>query len=110
MFAYYATFHRQPETMGMLHDLCLEGKRLGEPAHDRRFRFRKFVFLDDFSGVRQTGARYLLLHRERLHGRAFPEAERCLARLTAMYGAPVEIDARLAVFDLKPGEPAPALQ
>jgi hypothetical protein len=29
VFAYYATFHRQPETMGMLHDLCLDGKRLG---------------------------------------------------------------------------------
>jgi len=109
--AYYATFHRQPETLGMLHDLCLDGPRLGEPPpRDRRFRFRKFVFLDDVQAVRQTGARYLLLLRERLHGRPFLESGRCIEKLAGLYGAPVEVDARVAVFDLRPGEPPPKLQ
>ena len=109
--AYFATFHRQRETLGMIHDLCLEGERRGEPPpRDRRFRFRKFVFLDDVSGVRQTGARYLLLHRGELHGRPFRDNERCIEKLTRLYGAPVEIDARLAVFDLNPGAPPPKPQ
>ena len=101
----YATYHRQPETFGMIHDLCLGGVRSGEPPHDPRFRFRKFIFLDDVSAVRQSGARYLLLHREQLNGRPFRQGERCLDKLTRLYGAPAEIDARLAVFDLKPAEP-----
>ena len=109
-FAYYASFHRQPETLGMIHDLCLGGERRGEPPRDRRFRFRKFVFLEDVAGVRGTGARYLLLHREQLQGRVFRESEHCLEKLTQRYGAPIEIDARLAVFDLRPGEPQPKLQ
>jgi Dolichyl-phosphate-mannose-protein mannosyltransferase len=108
---YYASFHRQPETLGMIHDLCLKGGRVGEPPPcDPRFRFRKFVFLDEVSSVKQSGARYLLLLRERLHGRAFHENERCIEKLTSLYGAPVQIDARLAVFDLRPGEPEPKLQ
>jgi len=107
--AHYATFHRQPGTLGMIHDLCLAGERIGEPPPgDPRFRFREFVFLDDVAGVMRTGARYLLLNRERLHGRPFVENELCIARLTRLYGAPIEIDARLAVFDLRPGSPAPA--
>jgi hypothetical protein len=110
-FAYYASFHRQPETFGMLHDLCLGGERQGEtPPRDRRFRFRKFVHLEDVAGVRQTGARYLLLARESLHGRPFSEDVNCIARLAALYGPPVELDARLAVFDLRPAEPQPKLQ
>ncbi len=109
--AVYATFHQQPETLGMIHDLCLEGSRRGEPTpRDPRFRFGKFVFLDDPESVKRTGARYLLLLRETLHGRPFVENERCLAKLTALYGAPLQVDARLAVFDLKPGEPEPPSQ
>jgi hypothetical protein len=100
--AVYATYHRQPEIFGMIHDICLDGMRIGEPARDRRFRFRRFVFLDDAQAVRNTGARYLLFHREKIHGRPFHEASRCLAALTRLYGEPVDIDARLAVFDLKP--------
>jgi hypothetical protein len=109
--AYYATYHRQQETMGMLYDLCLEGPRLGEPTHDRRFRFRGFVFLDDVSAVKNTGARYLLLDRRLRHtvGPAY-DNELCIARLTRLYGPPVEMDARLAVFDLRPADPPPALQ
>jgi hypothetical protein len=100
--AVYATYHRQPEIFGMIHDLCLDGVRTGEPARDRRFRFRRFVFLDDVQAVRNTGARFLLLHLERIHGRPFREAPKCLEKLTQLYGEPVDIDARLAVFDLKP--------
>lgn len=99
--AWYATFHSQPVTMGMLHDLCLEGDRRGEPVHDRRFRFRKFVFLDDAQAVRQTGARYLLLHREPIQRRPFHEYDRCVAKLSTLYGAPVQSDDRLAVFALR---------
>lgn len=109
--AYYATFHRQHERFGMLHDLCRDGPVVGEPPErDRRFRFRLFVFLDDVDGVRGTGARYLLLHLRKPPGKPFPEAGRCLERLAALYGAPVERDDRLAVFDLRPGESAPKLQ
>jgi len=109
--AYYARFHRQHELFGMLHDLCRDGPRVGEPPpRDRRFRFRLFVFLDDVDGVRNTGARYLLLHLNMPHGKPFPEAGRCLERLTALYGAPAEQDDRLAVFELRPGAPPPKLQ
>jgi hypothetical protein len=109
--AYYATFHRQRELFGMVHDLCRAGPRVGEvPAHDPRFRFRLFVFLDDAPAVRATGARYLVLHLAMPHGRPFPEARRCLARLEDLYGSPVEQDDRVAVFYLRPGEPPPKLQ
>ena len=109
--AYYATFHRQPETLGMLHDLCLEGPRQGEPpAHDPRFRFRKFIFLDDVQAVHSSGARYLLLLRDSVNGRPFREFPVCLEKLTRLYGKPVSVDSRVAVFDLEPGEPPPKLQ
>ena len=109
--AYYATFHRQRETFGMIHDLCRDGQRVGEiPPHDRRFRFRKFIFLDDVQAVRDSGARYLLLIRDVPHQRPFPENGRCIEKLARLYGEPVELDARIAVFDLRPGEPPPKLQ
>ena len=103
-FAYYATYHRQRETLGMVHDLCLAGPRFGEvPPRDRRFRFRKFVFLDDFSGVRQSGARYLIFDRRQFrHVARSPDDGRCIEKLAGLYGTPVTLDARLAVFDLKP--------
>ena len=104
--AYYATYHHQPETFGMLHDLCGQGLRIGEvPPWDRRFRFSKFVFLHDLQGVDQVGARYLLFHRKPLHARPFPESEACLAKLRALYGEPIDLDDRLAVFDLRAPRP-----
>jgi hypothetical protein len=104
--AYYATLHHQPEHLGMLHALCMTGPMLGEPPPgDRRFRFREFVFLEDRDATLATGARYLLLQR-RLPPQVaarFDDA-RCLRELSARYGSPVEIDDRLAVFDLRPRE------
>jgi hypothetical protein len=105
--AFFRLFHRQPERIGMLHDLCLDGPYNGEVPKDRRFRFRNFVFLDDREAVLASGARYLLLHRGELHGRPFAQAERCLAALTGLYGTPVEVDSRLAVFDLRPAVASP---
>ena len=105
--ATYATYHQQREIFGMLYDLCLQGQgdRIGEPPpNDRRFRFRSFVFLDDVAAVRKTGARYLLLQRGPIrHVGPTYDSERCLEKLTGLYGAPIEIDSRLAVFDLHPG-------
>jgi len=110
-FAFFALFHRQPERMGMLHDLCLDGPRLDEvPPRDRRFRFRGFVFLDDVDGVKASGARYLLLYREQIHGRPFHEQQRCIDALTLLYGPAARLDARLAVWDLQPTRPSPKLQ
>jgi hypothetical protein len=100
--AFFRLFHRQPEKIGMLHDLCLDGPYDGEVPNDHRFRFRNFVFLGDREAVHASGARYLLLHRDQLHGRPFAQADRCMAALSDLYGAPVDVDARLAVFDLRP--------
>ena len=88
----------------MLSDVCAEavGPYTGEVPRDPRFRFGEFVFLDDPKSVRESGARYLLLYREQLHSRPFVEDERCMARLSALYGAPIEVEPRLAVFDLRP--------
>jgi len=103
---YFATYHRQHELFGMIHGLCRDGPLVGEPPpRDRRFRFRLFVFLDDVDAVRNSGARYLVLDRGGPHQRPFPESGRCVDKLTRLYGAPIEDDARLAVFDLKPGAP-----
>jgi hypothetical protein len=111
LFGYYATFHRQREWMGMLYDVCLVGDRVGEVPHDRRFRFRRFVYLDDVRAVKATGARYLLLHRrEPRHVGPHYDNHRCIEKLTPLYGAPIELDERLAVFDLRPDEPPPTLQ
>jgi hypothetical protein len=100
---YYATFHHQRELFGMLHDLCRDGARLGEPPpRDRRFRFRLFVFLDDVDAVRNSGARYILLHRTFPRRPPFAEADRCAAKLEALYGRPISDDGRLVVFDLRP--------
>jgi hypothetical protein len=103
-YAFYARFHEQPETFGLLYDLCLSGMRLGEPPNDGRFRFRKLVALDDREAVRRNGARYLLLNRQppkRQVGSEYDDV-RCLSRLKQLYGEPIEIDDRLAVFDLRP--------
>lgn len=102
--AYYATYHHQRELFGMVHSLCAPGDGRGEPPpRDRRFRFRLFVFLDDVDAVRNSGARYLVLLREVPHGKPFPESERCIGKLTQLYGPPVREDARAAVFDLRAG-------
>jgi hypothetical protein len=98
--AHFATFHRQHERVGLLHDLCLEGERVGEVPKDPRFRFRNFVFLDDAAAVRATGARYIIVERAERHGQPFAEADRCIERLAQRYGAP-RLDAQVAVFDLE---------
>jgi len=101
--ARYARAHRQGERFGMLHDVCLDGVRIGEvPPGDRRFRFRSFLFLQDVAAVRASGARYLVIFRsqERYVGPLY-DGERCIAKIASLYGEPVESDAHLAVFDLK---------
>ena len=108
--AFFGAYHRQPEYAGLLHDLCLDAPREGEVPKDARFRFRRFVFLDDPAAVRASGARYLLLHREINSGKPFRQADRCLAALRALYGEPVHLDARLAAFDLRPSAGGPTLQ
>lgn len=108
--AFLSLSHHQREILGLMHDLCLEGPLDGEVPKDGRFRFRNFVFLDDREAVLATGARYLLLRRDQFHGRPFREADRCLAALTKLYGEPVDIDSRLAVFDLHPAGASRKLQ
>ena len=105
--AFYARFHRQRELQGFLYDLCLSGPRVGEVPRDPRFHFGSFVFLDDRDAVRRSGARYLLLQRELLHGVPFKESQACLEALRRRYGDPIEMDARLAVFDLHGARAAP---
>ena len=100
-FAYFAQVHRQRERMGLLHDLCLDGPRVGEVPNDPRFRFRNFVFLDNFHAVAGSGARYLVLHRSPRAGKPFAEAPRCVEKLTRLYGAPVEDGEGVVVFDLE---------
>ena len=99
--AYYATFHRHQELFGMIHDICRPGSpRLGEVAQgDRRFRFRRFVFLADPAAVKATGARYLIFNRD-IQTRPFPVRDDCLARLAQLYGEPTFVDARTAVWEL----------
>ena len=108
--AFVSLSHHQREIIGLIHDLCLEGPLDGEVPKDGRFRFRNFVFLDDRQAVLATGARYLLLRRDQFHGRPFREADRCLAALTKLYGEPVDLDSRLAVFDLHPAGASRKLQ
>jgi hypothetical protein len=98
--AFYAERHRQPERIGFLHDLCYTGPYIGEVPRDPRFRFGQFVFLDDREAVLRSGARYLVLHRESLHGQRFERSDECLAALERLYGEPVTIDRQVAVFDL----------
>jgi hypothetical protein len=99
--AYYATYHHQNEYFGMIQDAChKEGPRLGEVAPgDRRFRFRRFVFLDNPATVRATGAHYLIFNRD-IPTRPVPLPPDCLARLTEIYGPPFRLDARVAVWEL----------
>jgi len=102
LLALYATYHRQPEKIGMIHDLCVEGPRIGEVPPDRRFRFRNFVFLNDVDAVRRTGARYLIFDRGvKPHMWPAFDADACIEKLARLYGPPAEIDERLAVFDLR---------
>ena len=99
--AFYAQFHRQRELQGFVHELCLQGSPFyGEVPRDPRFRFRSFVHLDDRDAVRRSGARYIVFQRDLRNGEPFRESDRCLAELERRYGKPVELEARLAVFDL----------
>ena len=95
-----ASIHRQPETIGFLGPLCLDGTHYGEVPRDPRFRFRKFVYLDDPAAVRATGARYIALDLDQLHGQPFAQAPQCEAALARLYGPPRVEDNRLAVYDL----------
>lgn len=108
--AFFRRFHRQTGKIGMLRDLCLDGPYHGEVPKDPRFRFSNFVFLGEREAVLALGARYLLLHRDQLHGRPFAQSDRCMAALSRLYGAPVQVDARLAVFDLRPAASPRKLQ
>jgi hypothetical protein len=99
--AFYAQFHRQHEIQGFLYDLCFAGPRVGEVPKDSRFRFHSFVYLDDREAVRRSGARYIVLQRDLLHGQPFEQSEGCVKALKRRYGEPIEEDARLAVFDLR---------
>jgi hypothetical protein len=101
LLAHYASAHRQPELVGFLHDLCLEGPRYGEVPRDPRFRFRRFVFLGDPRSVAASGARYLLLHNYSFHGEPFKRWPECLSALKRLYGEPIEVDSSVAVFDLQ---------
>jgi hypothetical protein len=108
--AFLSLSHHQRELVGLIHDLCLDGPYDGEVPKDARFRFRNFVFLDDRDAVLASGARYLLLRLDQFHGKPFREAGRCLAALTRLYGEPVDLDSRLAVFDLHPAGASRKLQ
>lgn len=108
--AFYARFHRQREVQGMLHELCFTGPRYGEVPRDARFRFRSFVHLADRDAVARTGARYLVLQRDLLHGAEFKQAQACYEELRSRYGEPIEADSRLAVFDLRAPGISPKLQ
>jgi hypothetical protein len=103
--AKYAEHHRQREFAGQLHDLCLEGPYYGEVPKDSRFRFRSLVFLDDPAAVRATGARYLLVHRDIVPGESFAHYDKCVAALKRLYGEPVDVDDRVAAFDLRGAAP-----
>jgi hypothetical protein len=83
-----------------VHDLCLGGPYYGEVPRDPRFRFKSFVYLDDREAVAKSGARYLLLQRDQRNGEPFRQSEKCLDALKARYGEPIEVEPRLAVFDL----------
>ena len=97
-----ALIHHQPEMVGFLGPLCLDNTHYGEVPRDPRFRFRKFIYLDDVAAVRASGARYITLDLDQLHGQPFAQAGRCRAALTRLYGEPRVEDSRLAVFDLRP--------
>jgi hypothetical protein len=103
--AKYAQHHRQREYAGLLHDLCLDGPYYGEYPKDGRLRFRSMVFLDDPVAVRATGARYLLVHRDIVPGESFAAYDKCVAALTRLYGAPVDVDDRVTAFDLRAKAP-----
>ena len=69
---------------------------------DRRHVLQEEEAAKAEAAVRGSGARYLLLHLDApVHVGPRFEARRCLARLTELYGAPAEVDERLAVFDLR---------
>jgi hypothetical protein len=99
---YFATIHRQNVFYGMLGDVCKgAGRRLGEvSAGDRRFRFRRFVFLRYPASTRATGARYLVFNRD-VQTRFDPIRPDCMDKLAELYGPPIEVDARIAVWDLQ---------
>ena len=103
--AKYAQHHRQREFAGLMHDLCVPGPYYGEVPHDRRFRFKSLVFLDDPAAVRATGARYLLVHRDIVPGESFAAYDQCVAALKRLYGEPVDVDDRVTAFDLRAAVP-----
>jgi len=100
-FAWFDDVGGQRAIAGLLGPLCTAGAR-EIPAHDPRFRFHSFVFLDDPAAVRAAGARYIALHLEQVDGHAFADAARCVDALSRRYGPPASRDARMATWDLAP--------
>jgi hypothetical protein len=97
----YATYHHQPEKLGVLRGLCVQGAPMGTTApRDRRFRFRMFVSLEDTDAVRNSPARFIVLHRQFPMRPPFPQYDACRDALAMRYGAPALEDSRVAVFDL----------
>jgi hypothetical protein len=99
--------HGWPMVIGFVHEPGEKPPDAELPWPDARFRFRNFVDLADFDGLRERGVAFVVLHKHRTAElpRATredePSLERVFARYAARFGAPCFEDDDLVVFDVR---------
>lgn len=107
-FVAYQRIHRWPMLIGFLHEPGEPPNYSELPWPDARFRFRNFVNLADFEGLRARNVAYVVLHKNlaaelphEVNQPALPSLTRTLARYTGRFGAPCFEDEDLIVFDVR---------
>jgi hypothetical protein len=103
----YQRVHRWPIVIGFVHEPDGPESASELPWPDARFRFRNFVDLADFEGLRARRVAYVILHKDlaaesahRIDRPAQPSIAKTLVRYTERFGPPCFEDADVVVFDV----------
>jgi hypothetical protein len=107
-FVAYQRLHRWPTVVGFLHEPGEEAAWSELPWPDLRLRFRNFVNLADFEGLRARGVIYVVLHKNlaaevsrEVHEPPLPRLENTMVRYRERFGPPCFEDELITVFDLR---------
>jgi hypothetical protein len=106
-YVYYQRIHRQPMSVGFLHEPGEPAPYSELPWPDERFQFRNGINLADFDGLKAHGITHVVIHKNfgaELPGNTRPlglPVELTVARYKKRFGAPSFEDEILIVFDVR---------
>jgi hypothetical protein len=107
-FNVYQRLHRWPMAIGFVHEPGAPRAYDELPWPDKRFRFRNFVDLADYEGLRARGVAFVVLHKNLRAEMPFENnietlpLDTMLKRYRRRLGPPFFEDADVIAFDLRP--------